>query len=594
MTRIRPLLVACSFTLLFALPYANSTSFAAEGAGGILQQLEKTDKNPNPRAKQPPVIENEAPKPATGKQAPSRKIFVRTFHLEGNSLISEKELLSGVDLGAGKELSLDEIKNVADMITAKYREKGYIIVNAYVPSQSIFDGAYITKGAKGYRTVNAFGNVLIKVVEGKVGTISVTGNTHYSSAFIEQYLETVRSDPSLRVDTLEKGLLLLNDYPSLSVKTTLKAGKETGTTDIYATATDQHPLSGSVAYDNFGEKATSKDRLSAQLNIGNTITSGDLVRLNGIIGVDDLNLSRLSYGRAEYSIPVGGLGTQIGAYYSNTTYSAEGVDSLAIMGLQGSASIAGIYATHPVLKRLDKSLTVRVGGEFISLYDKLLGNTQDKDEIRKITLGLSYETLDTFLGRNFVNISYARGLGGFLGGTTSGADPGPSYAGANNFFNRFNLDAMRIQKLPGYNVLVVRGAFQYSPERLFSAERMQLGGMGSVRGFGAASKSGDSGYALSLELVSSPFFPNSAIFNQKTGDTIKFALFTDSGKVFNTNPQSSETASAFLSSIGAGLRLYGGTMFTFKLDWALPGAQGAYNSFSIRDSRVYVQTAVSF
>lgn len=581
--------------VLLALACTHDISFAAEGAGGVLQQLEKPDKRSETTENRPPVIENEAPKPAIKKQPSGRKIFVRKFHLEGNTLISEKELLSDIDLGDGKELTLDEIKNVADMITAQYRAKGFIIVNAYVPSQSIFDGAFLSKNGKGYRTVNAFGNVLIKVIEGKVGFISVSGNTRYSSAFIERHLETARKDPSLKLDTLEKGLLLLNDYPSLSVKSTLKAGKEPGTTDIYATASDnKYPLSGSVTYDNYGEKATSKDRLTAQLNIGNTITSGGLLRLNGIIGIDDLNLDRLAYGRAEYSIPVGGLGTQIGAYYSNTIYSADGIDSLAVMGLQGSASIVGIYASHPVVKKLDKSVTVRLAGEYISLSDELLKHTQDKDEIRKITTGIAYESVDGFKGRNFVNVSYARGLGGFLGGTTSGADPGPSYPGADNFFNKFNLDAMRIQKLPGYNLLAARGAFQYSPDRLFSAERMQLGGMGSVRGFGAAQKSGDSGYTLTLELESSPVFPDTTIFNQKTGDTIKFALFTDCGSVINTNPQSVESTSTFLSSIGAGLRLYGGNMFTFKLDWAIPGAQGSYNSFSIRDSRAYLQTAISF
>lgn len=595
-TCMRPQLIAGSVALsLLALSCTHSTSFAAEGAGEILQQMEKTGKGHDPVEKLPAVIENETPEPATAKHPSGRKIFVRKFRLEGNTLISEKELLSGIDLGDGKELTLDEIKNVANMITAQYRRKGFIIVNAYVPSQSIFDGAVLTKSAQGYQTVNAFGTVLIKVIEGKVGTISVSGNTRYRSAFIKRYLETVRSDPSLKVGTLEKELLLLNDYPFLSVKTTLIAGDKPGTTDIHATASDgKYPLFGSIAYDNFGEKVTSKNRLSAQLNIGNTITSGDLVRLNGIIGIDDLSLSRLAYGRAEYSVPVGGLGTQVGAYYSNTFYSAEGLDSLALLELKGSATVAGMYATHPVLKKFDKSLVVRVGGEYISLSDELLKNIQDKDEIRKITAGISYESLDTFKGRNFVNFSYARGLGGFLGGTTGGTNPGPSYAGADNSFDKLNLDATRIQKLPGYNLLVARGAFQYSPDRLFSAERLQLGGMGSVRGFGSSMKSGDSGYVLSLELVSSPLFPETMIFNQKTGDTIKFALFTDCGGAINTNHQPSEFTSAFLSSIGAGIRLYGGSMFTFKLDWALPGAQDSYNGFSLSDSRVYVQSAVSF
>lgn len=579
---------------VFALS-AGSKAFAAEGAGGVLQQLEKTDKIYQFNEKTAPVIEMEKEKPVMEKPQVGKKIFIKKFRLEGNTLISEKELLSGVALGEGRFLTLDEIISVADFITARYRDKGFLIVNAYVPSQTIFDGAVLTKKESGYRSVNAFGTVMIKVVEGRVGSISVTGNNYYRSSFIEGFLENVRNDPSLKEETLEKELLLLNEYPGLSIKTTLKAGKEFGTTDIIATVSDKYPLFGSVSYDNYGVKSTSKNRLSAALNIGNAITSGDLVKLNGIIGLDSMDPDRLSYGRAEYLVPAGRTGTQIGAYYSNTVYAVGGADSLAPVGLNGKAQVIGLYVTQPLVKRLDRSLNLKLGGESVSLHDDLLGGTLDKDEIRKLTAGLSYESTDRFLGKNYIGFGYARGLGGFLGGTKNGAaNPAPSYAGADDVFNKFTLDAMRIQKLPGHNYLMAKGNFQYSPDRLFSAERVQLGGEGSVRGVNPATTSGDSGYVTSLEFVVSPFFPETELFGQKIGDTIQFALFTDYGGAINTNPHPSETASSTLSCVGAGLRLYGGNMFSFKLDWAVPGTDGDYKSFKINESQVYVQGAVSF
>ena len=570
-------------------------AYAADDAGTVLQQLEKTDTMFKFKEKKPPVLEKEVQKPAADQQNGTVKIFVKRFKIEGNTLISEKELMSDVDLANGKMLTLEEIKSVADMITAKYRKKGFLIVNAYVPSQSIFDGAAIIKSPTGYNIVNAFGAVLIKVVEGKVGTISVTGNNSYSSSLIEGYLETVRKDPSMKEETLEKALLLLGDYPALSVKATLKAGKEFGTTDIVATVADKKPIYGTVSYDNFGVKSTSKNRLSASLNVGNTITSGDLTKLYGIIGLDELDPDRLSYVRAEYIVPAGVLGTQVGAYYSNTVYSVGGDDPLAVLGLNGNANVAGIYVTHPVIKKREEALNIRFGGEYISLYDDLLGSTQNNDEIRKITAGISYESTDRYLGRNFVSLGYTRGLGGFLGGTKEGdTNPSPSYLGADNAFNKLSLEGVRLQKLPGYNYIMARGSFQYSPERLFSVERMQLGGEGSVRGFNPGKASGDSGYFTSLELVSSPFFPETVVFNQMIGNTIKFALFTDFGGVSNTDPRTAETSSSTLSSVGAGMRLYGGDMFFCKLDWAIPSKDGAYNGFNLNDSRIYLQSTFMF
>jgi hemolysin activation/secretion protein len=302
---------------------------------------------------------------------------------------------------------------------------------------------------------------------------------------------------------------------------------------------------------------------------------------------------RLAYGRAEYLVPLGGTGAQIGAYYSNTVYAVGGNDSLAAVGLNGKAQVVGLYATHPLMKRLDTSINLKFGGESISLQDKLLGGTSDKDEIRKLIAGISYDSTDRFLGRNFISFGYARGLGGFLGGTENGAI-GTSYTGADDTFDKFSLDAMRVQKLPGYNHLIARGNVQYSPDRLFSAERMQVGGEGSVRGVTPATISGDSGYFTSLELVVSPFFPEALIFNQKIGDTIQFALFTDCGWATNTSPRPSEITSSSVSSVGAGLRLYGDNRYIFKLDWALPSTHGSYKSINVNESQVYVQAAVSF
>lgn len=588
-------ITGASIVSAFMLSAACSAAYAAEGAGGVLQQLEKTDTMYKFKNQAPPVVEKEDKKPPMEQQPANVRVFVKRFRLEGNTLMSEKELLSGITLGSGKDMTLDEIKSVADMITAKYRAKGFLIVNAYVPSQSIFDGATIIKSKSGFHIVNAFGAVMIKVVEGKVGTVSVTGNDYYKSSFIEGYLNTVRKDPSLKEEALERALLLLGEYESLSVKATLKAGTEFGTTDIIATVTDKFPLSGTVAYDNFGVKSTSKNRLSASLNVGNSITSGDVLKLNGIIGLDDLDPGRLSYGRAEYVVPVGVFGTQVGAYYSNTIYSVGGADPLATLGLNGKAHVAGIYATHPVIKKRTESLSIRFGGEYTSLHDNLLGNTQDKDEIRKVVTGISYESTDRFQGRNFVSFGYAQGIGALLGGTEKGAlNPSPSYLGADNMFSKFNLDAMRLQKLPGYNYLTAKGSFQYSPDRLFSAERMQLGGEGSVRGFKPASVSGDSAYFTSLELLLSPLYPEAEVFGQKVGNTLKFALFTDYGGVINTSPRPSEISSAKLSSIGAGLRLYGGSTLYCKLDWALPGEDGGYSGFKVDNSLIYFQTVVSF
>ncbi len=574
-------------------------ALAADGtgieSGVIFRQLERTDRVHEYIERTAPIIEKENKKPDTEKLHPGKKILVKRFRLEGNTQISEKELLSDVTLADGKELTLEEITNVADMITTKYRNKGFLIVNAYVPSQSIYGGAVITRKNNSFQSVNTFGTVVIRVVEGKVGNISVNGNKYYSSSFIEKRLENVRNDPSLKEQTLEKDLIFLNEYPGLSVKATLKAGKAPGTTDIFASATDSYPVSGTVSFDNFGVKSTSKNRLVASLNIGNTATSGDQISLSGMVGLDGMDLSRLSYGRAEYSLPVGLAGTQIGTYYSNTIYSASGDESLTPLELKGKAHVFGLYATYPLIRKLNRTVNLKFGGEYITLYDNVLGSTKDTDEIRKISIGISHELTDNYKGKNIFGFGYARGLGGFLNGTKSGAiNPNPSYLGADDSFNKFNIEAMRVQKLPGDNQLVARASFQYSQDRLFSAERMQVGGEGSVRGVNPGTLSGDSGYFGSLELLVAPFSSGTVVYNQKISEIVKLAFFTDLAKAINSSPRPTEISSATISNIGVGIRLYAGTRFTSKLDLVIPSLNGIYNSLNLNDSQIMFQTMFLF
>ncbi|MBI5213154.1 MAG: ShlB/FhaC/HecB family hemolysin secretion/activation protein [Nitrospirae bacterium] len=293
--------------------------YAQERSGEVLQQLEKKDIIPKERPKEPPEIKKEE-KPKEVKEPVGPKVFVKQFKVEGNTLLSPDIINSITSANENRELTLAQIQAVADLITAKYREAGYILSNAFVPAQDIKDGI-----------------VIIKIVEGKVGKITIDGNKSYSASFIEKHLAAVRKDPSLKEQTIERSLLILNEYPSLEVKAALQAGKEPGTTDITASVSDKFPISGSIGYDNFGSNTTSKHRMSAALNVGNIITSGDSIMLRGTTGLDRIDINKLSYGRVEYLMPIGGDGTQIGIYHANSLYKAG--EDLTVLGIEGKARI---------------------------------------------------------------------------------------------------------------------------------------------------------------------------------------------------------------------------------------------------------------
>ena len=311
----------------------------------------------------------------------------------------------------------------------------------------------------------------------------------------------------------------------------------------------------------------------------------------GPTGLDQIDVNALSYGRVEYSLPLGIYGTRAGVYYAHNLYQAFG--DVSPLGLEGKADIAGVYVSHPLIRTMDSSLTARLGFDYKNVWEYAVEEIMSKDAVRVATFGLSYDSADRYLGKNFIDVTYYQGIRGFLKGNGAN-DQNTSRLGSDGGFNKITGDIIRIQQLPmipAYNHLLLKGSGQYSSDPLVLVEQFLIGGAGSVRGFNPAEKAGDIGYSLTAEAVFSPFFADSTIYGQKVGNTIQYALFIDHGYVRKNMPQPGDCGQAYLTGIGGGLRLYGGKTLSVKIDYGIPRVNG---SFSTRDAMTYLQTIIRF
>ncbi len=564
-------LFIAAISLLFILSFAFAdSSYAQNKSGAVLNELQQ--KNTVPRQTKPqsaPVIKNEiSTAPST---AQTKKILIKKIHVIGVTILKKQTIKSIILPYEGKKLSIAGISRIAEKITAKYRKEGYIIAYAYVPVQDIKDGM-----------------LTIKVIEGKVGNITVSGNKHYSANFIKKYLEKVKSTPSLKEQTLERALLLLNDNLALKVKASIKAGKKPETADIAAYVKDSYPLSFGLSYDNFGSKSTSKNRATVWLNKGSLITDGDLVSLRGTTGLDRLNLNRLAYGRVEYSLPIGYSGTRIGAYYTNAVYKAG--EQFAVLNIHGKSNIAGIYLTYPLIKQINTTLLFKIGFDYKDITDYMLGSTGSKDKIREAHIGITGIFSDPLRGRNVIDLTYYRGISGIFGGTGAG-DTNVSTVGAKGNFNKLTANIERTQPITNNTYFRLSASGQLAGSPLFSAEQFFVGGMGTVPGFDASYANGDSGYTVSGELFFPPPFPDTIIGQHKLGKMMKLVLFADYGQTHKKEAQPGEQENNYLTSIGTGLRIFAGKHFFVRLNWGIPKING---SFKTKNSKVYLQTSLFF
>ena len=522
----------------------------------------------------PPQIEKPAP-PAL-PQGGGAKVTVTRIVISGNTVIPTKELEAVVASAIGRELTIRQLNEVAELISKHYIGQGYILGRAYLPPQEIRDGV-----------------IQMAVFEGKVGGIAVAGNRRYNSSTILRAMEPVKQTGVIHEATLETALNELNEYPGLKVRADLKPGAKPGMTDVNLTASERIPYSLGVDINNYGSALTGPWVYGTDVGVGNLLGLGDKLTFRGTKSDDNL-----FYTNVGYLVPVSSFGTKIQlawAHSENVAGNTSGIDAVRPVG---RADIASVDILQTITKTGGLSLVVNGGFDFKTFRNIFTvppaGSSplQSKDELRIFRVGVRGNYRDPWLGRTYFGATWNRGVD-FWGGSQQNA-PGTSFAGAGpGNWSKFSLDLSRFQSLGlpilqglpvlptvlNNSYLILRATGQVASDRLLSVERFALGGYYTVRGYPVAQSIGDHGYAATAELVVP--VPSSAkvpFSNQTWKEMVQVAAFIDHGATFVSPVSAAPTQpQVFLTGAGGGLRInlpFGmfqpveqGTL-ALKIDWA--------------------------
>ena len=473
-------------------------------------------------------------------------VLIKKIVFSGNTVVDTVTLQKVVEPFIDRELSLQEMSELADLITMKYQENGYILARAYLPEQEIKDGV-----------------LKISIAEGKIGQIKVTGKTHYQDRVIKRYFGQQEEHGIVKESLLEKGLLLTKEMPEIDTEVILKGGEKPGTVDVILDTKDSSALTFSahmgVDYNNFGSETVSVDRFGTSIDIMDH-NWGTQLKLRGVTGKKG---SDSLMGYADFSAPVNSYGTRVGLNFLDGNYAVG--QELADLGLTGKTIIYGANINHPLFKQKNSELRVSFAFDHKDTENQILGESQSQDVLNAYTFGLDFNNLDRFLGKNIINFQYVHGR------LDQNEKYVPSRLNVDDYFDRLKLNATRIQRIFGNTNIMVRGSGQFSNYRLLPIEQFVIGGYGTVRGYDPATYLGDSGYYVSTELMfAPPFIGEKTLFGQRVAQLVQFALFYDHGGAFTTNTEPDEISSEFLSSYGGGFRLYYKDIFTFKYDIGFP------------------------
>jgi hemolysin activation/secretion protein len=261
-----------------ALCFSAHAAGPSVDAGSLLRQTEQELKTPKAK----PARKATKPTPTPAPSASEATVNVRRFKFAGNTLIEADKLSSALAAYVNRPLTLAQLKEAADVVTAIYRDAGWT-VRTFLPKQEISTGV-----------------VTLQIVEAVFGGAFIQGQEPQrieASRLVEMAEANLRKGQALHANDLDRTLLLLDDLPGISVAGNLAQGQNDGETNL---------VNGNATIDNQGSRATGIERVSANLNINSPARRGDLLSTNL------MQTRGTSYIRGSYSLPVGNFGARAG------------------------------------------------------------------------------------------------------------------------------------------------------------------------------------------------------------------------------------------------------------------------------------------
>ena len=509
----------------------------------------------------PPPHDSAAP-----DNAASIHFVLKAVTIDGATALPAGKLAKTYDRLIGRSISLADLYDVANAITALYAKAGYAISFGVVPAQ----------------TIGSDGRATISVVEGYVAEVKVNGASRRIERLIRGYASRVMRSRPLKTADLERYLLLANDLPGITVKgvfNRVENGARGATRlDLNVSFT---PAQATAEVDNRGSRALGPWRAVADVTLNSPLGLGDSLTLRGL---ETLGNHSLHYGAADWSVPVDRNGASFNLSVSDST-SLPGTPQLSSTDFTGTGWIVGAGLDQVLLRTRTERLSISVTATGKWLDTTITSEPNSRDRIYTLDTALTYASR-TGSGETNGVLRVTKGLDVF--DATNGASPLRSRAAGSGDYADVQLSLSRLQNLAGPFQLNLAAYGQLASRGLLASEQCGYGGANFGRAFDDYEIAGDHCLMGSAELRYSP-----ALW-RGSGVAVQVYGVADAGLVSQaSSPLPGEDRSDTAGSFGLGLRvrLPEGVTGTLEADQPL-GREVAQESN--RDSRVFFSLSKAF
>jgi hemolysin activation/secretion protein len=504
------------------LAMSQVTLVTGQTAGGVpLFQIPPPTLQPHQPAKL--QLEKPASSPASSV-VDTTTIRVNNIKITGQYLYDESELIAISGFQPGTDMTLTELRAMTGKITEHFRRNGYFLAQTYLPTQDIKDGI-----------------VNVSVVVGQYGAVSINNQTNLSNALANNLVSGLESGNAIESGPLETRLLLLSDLAGVNVNSTLMPGSMPGTSDLNIDLTPGPRVTGSIDADNAGLPYTGVYRLGGTININNLAGLGDVASLRVLSSGNGM-----TYGRASYQFQVGR--ATLGAAYTQIGYALG--KEFADLGAHGTAKIASVYGTYPLIRTRDANLYASLGYDMRFYQDKVdLTDLSTQKRANVLMPGIYGDFRDKLGGGGLTGYGVTLSLGDLDIQTAETREFDAETAKTNGRYNKLAFNLSRLQHVTDNISLYGAINGQVASKNLDIWEKMELGGMYGVRAYPAGTAFGDQGYLVNVEarLLLPP------VSDSMIGRVHLLALF-DTGTVqYNKNQWAPGDNTVTLSGAGVGV-----------------------------------------
>ncbi|HKU70016.1 MAG TPA: ShlB/FhaC/HecB family hemolysin secretion/activation protein, partial [Burkholderiales bacterium] len=430
-----------------------------------------------------------------------------------------------------------------------FRERGFGVVQVLLPEQDI------TRGI-----------VQFRVLQPRIGKVTVEGNTHFDKENVLRSLPSVKSGETPNSANIARNLQLTAEHPIKQTNVLLRSGETEDVVDVNVKVTDDRPWRRFFSLDNTGTGDTGYFRAGIGFQHTNLFNRDHSVTAQYV--TSPTNPSKVSIYGAGYRIPFYDLNSSLDlvAGYSD-------VNSGVVQGLfnvAGSGTIAAARWNYILPKWGEVEHKASLGLDYRAFSNQVALTGQNQNLSPDITvhpISLNYSGLRRMTAADFSFYAGAsRNIPGGSDGTEADWRNAPASRQAVNddyTLLRYGFNYARQFRNEWQMRVALNG--QYSSDALVPGEQFGLGGPDSVRGYLLREVANDRGYSMQNEIYTPDFARKVGLSDTYNSRAL---LFYDWGAVQRNKGVPGDVMRDSLASWGVGWRLTYRKMVNLRLDVA--------------------------